>query len=944
MPDQIQKLRPDRDLQCFYFEPSAIAALSSTSATGFTVSGTWRQQFDWAVIEWNRDNVYEHPAFRYLPDGDLSGLVLTYKETRTNCIPLDSDLFATVAWPSLRLWGPPDDTIYYVPLASHATPIAGSYQNAYADFTLSGSGTPTAGTHVGIAYLETHYTYEFDGTAEIADALTALAHFINLRPNPFQPTVLLATVTGSTIRVSYTGGMDTSSTSGVNGNLFGMYTYSETTAATWDAPAKTFANGTSPTQWSVTIDFSSLQGHLTPDFSDALTSVPTSQIRKMRWTYAAALQVGPFVRSEFEIVVSDWSVTGTNGTYSVAGPGSRRVEDDSGEIVYSGSWTEARGNFSGGLIRYSTTSGDSVSWSYTSSESHTLYLGTRYLGLMMAEGATVSIVVDGGSPVSLNLLITQEDVLVRWPVGEYAGGSHSITVTNSGPTGNYFYFDFFEIAVPTEDLPTFPAESKLTLATDWDTLHSISLAPERTAWFIDSLGFTGRQNHYVGALWFYELVPSGFTFATATVTFSGTVTVADGDATQVMTVTINSTPFTKTMHPGDSPDTLAIAFAQAINDGSTGIWASASGGVLTITSLLIGLAGNSYALSVSPTTLPATAPTLTVTSSGFTGGGDGHWYTDLSASPRLNRAVRDWSLSFFTALHAYGIDAAASFSMELGNGDPSPSAGIAQRGPATIAMPIGQAALLPTPSLQTNFSPTSLAYWQEVYAEMAAIQAGAGLTPFLQFGEVQWWYFTYNGLVATDPLYLSYNGMTFYDDWTQAQFLAAYGRAMTVFTTDTVDPAAFPDEIAFLQTVLGNFTASIMTYVRTTQPTCRFEVLYPTDVNATAFNSALNFPTSAWTPAALTILKTECFGYTLGRDLNQCEASIDFGASLGFPASQRSHLVGVGDSTTAWLKEVQIAEGKKLESVVLFALDQYCLIGYATPLPESLRRSIRMGN
>jgi hypothetical protein len=147
-----------------------------------------------------------------------------------------------------------------------------------------------------------------------------------------------------------------------------------------------------------------------------------------------------------------------------------------------------------------------------------------------------------------------------------------------------------------------------------------------------------------------------------------------------------------------------------------------------------------------------------------------------------------------------------------------------------------------------------------------------------------------------------------------------------------------------LQAVLGNFTASIMTYVRTTQPTCRFEVLYPTDVNATAFNSAFNFPPSAWTPAALTILKTECFGYTLGRDLDQAEASIDFGAAVGFPASQRSHLVGVSDSTTAWLKEVQIAEGKRLESVVLFALDQYCLIGYATPLPESLRRSIRMGN
>jgi hypothetical protein len=940
----IQKLTPDRDLQCYYYEPSAIAALSSTSPTGFTVSGTWRQQFDWAVIEWNRDNVYEHPAFRNLPDGDLSGLVLTYQETRTNCIPLDSDLYATVAWPSLRIWGASDNTIYYVPLASHATPIAGSYQNAYADFTLSGSGTPAAGTHVGIAYLETHYTFEFDGTYEISDALTAIAADINARPNPYQPTVLLATVTGSTIQVSYTGGMDTDSTSGANGNLFGMYTYSETPDATWDSPAKTFANGTSPTQWSISIDFGSLQVYQNPDFSDpGGPTLFTDQIRKLRWTYAAALQVGPFVRTEFEVVVSNWSVTGTNATYSVAGPGSRRAEDDSVEMVYSGSWTESRGNFSGGIIHSSTTTGDSVSWSYNASQSHTLYLGTRYLGLATASGASVSIVVDGVSAGTVNLFITQEDVLIRWPVGEYAAGSHSVTVTNAGPTGNYFYFDFFEMAVPTTDLPTFPAAPRVTLATDWDTLHSISLAPERTAWFIDSLGFTGRQNHYVGALWFYELVPTGFTFASATVTFSGTITVADGDASQTMQVTIDGTAFTKTMHPGDTPDTLAIAFAQGINDGSTGIWASYSGSVLTITSLLIGAAGNSYTLSAVATNMPD----LTVTTSGalFTGGQDGaQWCTDLTASPRLNRAVRDWSLSFFTALVGYGIDMAASFSMELGNGDPSPSVGIAQRGPATTAMPLGQAVLLPTPSLQTNFSPTSLAYWQEVYAEMAAIQAAAGLTPFLQFGEVQWWYFPYNGLLSTDPAYLSYSGMPFYDAWAQAQFLAEYGRAMTTFTTNTVDPTAYPDEVAFLQAVLGNFTASIMTYVRTTQPSCRFEVLYPTDVNATAFNAAFNFPPSAWTPAALTILKTECLGYTLARDLDECEASIDFGAALGFPASQRSHLVGVSDSTTPWLKEVRRAEGQGLESVVLFALDQYCLIGYATPLPPSLRRSLRMGN
>ena len=31
MADTIEKLTPDRDLQCYFFEPSAVAALSSAS-------------------------------------------------------------------------------------------------------------------------------------------------------------------------------------------------------------------------------------------------------------------------------------------------------------------------------------------------------------------------------------------------------------------------------------------------------------------------------------------------------------------------------------------------------------------------------------------------------------------------------------------------------------------------------------------------------------------------------------------------------------------------------------------------------------------------------------------------------------------------------------------------------------------------------------------------
>jgi hypothetical protein len=186
--------------------------------------------------------------------------------------------------------------------------------------------------------------------------------------------------------------------------------------------------------------------------------------------------------------------------------------------------------------------------------------------------------------------------------------------------------------------------------------------------------------------------------------------------------------------------------------------------------------------------------------------------------------------------------------------------------------------------------------------------------------------------------------MPFYDAWTAGQFQAQYGRPMTVFTDNTADPAAYPDEVLFLQTVIGNFTAAIMAYVRATYPTARFEVLYPPDVNQTDFNRGINYPPSQWTAATLDCLKTEGFGFTLQRNLDKSELAMQLSGFPAFPATQRSHLVGVGDATTAWLKEAQSAQGKGFESVVLFALDQMCLIGYGLPLPGTFRRSVRMGS
>jgi hypothetical protein len=202
---------------------------------------------------------------------------------------------------------------------------------------------------------------------------------------------------------------------------------------------------------------------------------------------------------------------------------------------------------------------------------------------------------------------------------------------------------------------------------------------------------------------------------------------------------------------------------------------------------------------------------------------------------------------------------------------------------------------------------------------------GAGLTPYLQFGEVQWWYFA------------DASGMPFYDSYTTTSFQQTYHRQMAVIASQNADPSGLADECAFLSQLIGTFTSTIMAFVRQSYSNAIFEVLYPPDTNDTALNQLVNFPKSAWTAANLACLKTENFTYTGDRNLDQARQSIELPMQLGFPPAQASHLTGIGDYTTPWAKERRLAIGAGVGSVVLFALDQFCLIGYGLPLENGPR-------
>jgi hypothetical protein len=953
MAEQIYKLSPHRDLQCYFLTPSAVAAMSQASDSGFTVSGKWRQQFDWAVVEWNRDNLFEHPALRYLPDGDLSGLTLTYQEQRTNCIPLESNLDPVVDWEDLRIWATDDsgvENLYHVNFwPNYATPVAGQYVAASGIMTVIGS--PGANLRVGVALLENHHYYEVQAGDTLSDIAQGVATAINGNANIIGNPDFSATVLsdGVSIQISWKAGGVYPELLGANGNRITVYGFvqpdaSGQVAQCWAQPAVMFSGGQFPTTYQISINFGDLL---------ASQQIPTNRVREVRWTWAADMQPGTYQQSEFQVIISNWSVTGSNRQYSIAGPGSRRIEDTDNAVNYSGAgWALTTGNYSGTKIHSTNELNDTCTITYSETAQHQLYLGTR----LLATGATISISVDGQPLSPLNLLLAGEDVLVRSPLGTFEAGTHTVQFTHAGPDGNAFYFDFLEIAYPSADLPDFSPQTQLALATDWDTYHSQSLAAERTAWLINKLGFQGRVNHYTGALWFYELVRPGTVYASLTVTL--TPLTYDGSPTVVLNIAPADAPdaITQIKHLvllDDTPANVAEALAGLINVGTNLIWASANGDQLTFTARAMGTDGNGIIVELDPSSEGYSFGSAATT---LGGGVDGtpydldmsdtlnttligaadYWRTDLTATPRINRAARDWHSAYFAALKDYGIDVVTSFSTELMNGDPSQAVGIAQRYPD--ATPV----VLNTPAIQTNFSPTSLAFWQQVYLDMASLQHGAGLTPYLQAGEVQWWYFekqVWNAAAGANQNI----GMPFYDDYTQQQFQAAYGVPMQVILSNDVDPSLYPNETAFLPTLIGAYTAAIRGALQSQYPGCRFEVLYPTDTNDTSLNQLINFPVSDWTAANLSCLKTESFTFTGNHNLDQSQYSMSVSAAKGFPNTQRAHLVGISDSWTAWMKEVDIAQSQGLDTVVLFALDQYCLAGYAAPPFVKLVRSSRQG-
>ena len=177
MPETLTKLRPDRDLQCYYQEPSAIAALSETSATGLqsqAVGGTirlgrcrvesrqrnrppeaaqptrWRSQRTAVVLRGDADELhpsrFEHIRFHWVVRTANLGVL----EQPGKPSPRSSN--------------------------AYATPIEGSYTPAVIDFE---DKQLDSGDYVELAWLDQHVNYLVTNSDTLDSVVEGLASTVN---------------------------------------------------------------------------------------------------------------------------------------------------------------------------------------------------------------------------------------------------------------------------------------------------------------------------------------------------------------------------------------------------------------------------------------------------------------------------------------------------------------------------------------------------------------------------------------------------------------------------------------------------------------------------------------------------------------------------------------------------------------------------------------------
>jgi hypothetical protein len=981
MSEAIYKFEPKLISLGGFDRRGCAAALHSATSNAFKVSGLFSDLADFVVLRlFDADDNYGHLfTTRYLPDFDLTNVVVDFDLAITNGMHPASTKFQSVPWGMLS-WIKTDGTRGTTAL--NITSTTGAVA-ASATFTLA--GTPTNFDRVQIVYLGNDL-FDMAGLItsgmSLADVAAAIAAQINAATSPTIP--LTATHSGPNVTI-------TCSEAGRDGNTIQLVAMYKAAGNTSILPATAKLTGGVDPSFHVTLDFSGM----------GLTA-----IRQLWMTLAPSLPIDSggtnatlvaFTAKEFEYDFSNWTITDSavKTPLKVAGSGSVLIGSRDRWAVYSGSgWSEQQGFVYHGYARTSSHSGDTVTVKYSCQSTHDLYLGTvlgygngtfhvTLDGVSKPDRATaLEGALAGDSPISARRLL----------VSGVAAGTHTIVLTKADASPSWF--DYLHAVIASDVADPATTYSAVNAACDYDTNFTYQVAPARLLWNLQMMGFTGDLDFYAGVFFALNRIRVGGSFHQATITLSGTTpgignSFGTGSDTLFITLggvttggtaisgstttggsTTGGTAFGIAVYPADTLGTIVQRAIDGLNGLFVGVCAAATGtaGQFTITALS---PVNGFALNLAYTATAGSDVTMTVMGD-IDAGNEGTWGVDpspVTGSPAgvpLDRAFIDYLTDLAGLIHAAGQTMTVAFSQELlGPPDVNTSGGawvqrfadgtpvltdtgfgswgagfvdgvsgsspitiredghgyqtgytvqIAGAGSGTWSIKVtdanhyeltklmaggytpsvGDAILAHLQTSQCAFNPDTVTlYLAACYVQTAQILAGAGLTPWLQFGEILHWFFSEtmvlaivgfsnsSGLVkvqtgsahgfSTSQIAIvagtglvdgtktitvidathftvdgstwpggspgaagtvSGGGMAYYDANQAATAVVSLGRALASFYTQDDDPMVNAGaDAGFLAGRIFSHISTIVAAVLAVESTAKFELLYPLDVN-----------------------------------------------------------------------------------------------------------------
>jgi hypothetical protein len=1006
VPERIYKLQPNRTVQLRGFNDlGAAGALHSATATGFKVSGVFRDPADFCVLTlFDSDNFYEHPLLKHLPNTNFAGLTLSFDVHYSGLRNLDSPRYPIIDWPFLDVIRD-DGTTENISLFNSTGLVSGSWIPASARFTVVDNGrrqwdrltlwflnrafdyvvpqietaydfTPQAvGWVHSITVAGTPYSYtEQAGDADvtIAERLTELLstsfyvtaarvmNQVNLAAKPgdgqaFQTTSTsnpapqtLYAVSAASVAADLARQCNATDWHAVGADIpIAAQTQGELITFT---AAKPGVDGNALAMYAV-----SKNAQLTSDVqmvqfnggnSDATwhVSIDFSQ-RLIPQVRRMWLTFAPPISIGKPFESTEWQATFTN--WDVSGP------EDVRRLQVAGP----------GSFRMEETS---TACTYTGDwESEAGFYSQGYAAVGKQTGT--SVVIRYSTALTHDLWLGTSLYSDRGSADVEIDHGAAFTFDTRLDTGlDPAVITRRKLAAgiaPGQHLVTIQIKDAKPFYFDFLDIVVPSDVPDQLAERMNvspALDYSTDHTYKLPparVLWMFDKL--GFAgplneyigvfwwnqrTRTGAVVPQAAVTFSGTfQYGDQVWLTIAGTRIGKSVLPTDTLATIAQHFACYVNATFVGLWAAANGNVLTLTSYS---PTRDFQFDLSNSIDAAEGSTGMATITGKLKYPDdeiktGQWIVDPSQTPALNRGARDWHADFFNECKARDREVVVASSMELVLPPDAFPARYHNGDPVKTDVGYGSSWW----SSHCAFNTSMLAYQKQVFDCIAGLMSASSLPVNLQFGEYCWWYFASK----------NDGSMAFYDADTMGAAQVALGRSLALFSGPTADPLVNSGaDATFLRNRLRDHVAALIASVRTNYPSAKFEVLFPYDVNypvPAGVNKLggrllryVNFP-AEWEhkpTSGLDRIKMEGLDFgAASRNLDLAREVMEFPIQLGWPLDSIRYMLPIFNGGCPWVSEYKAATDLRISAVNLWAFDHVCIFGLQVLEPGKAARSFR---